>query len=75
MNIQSFIDLWGEVCDNEYRILQELESDDVGKTDFRHPTPHTTILSSAAFDAASKLSPELIFDGNMNNLSIYNDQY
>ena len=64
MKIQSFIDLWSEICDNELRLIQELETEDISKRDFRYPTAQDTILSSTAFDAASKLSPELIFDGN-----------
>ena len=64
MNIQSFIDLWGEICDDEYRLIQELESEHIGKMDVRFPTSHNKILSNTAFDAASKLSSEAIFDGN-----------
>jgi len=64
MNIQSFIDLWSEICDNEYRLIQELETEDISKRDFRYPTSHDMILSNTAFDTASKLSPEHIFDGN-----------
>lgn len=67
MKIQSFIELWSEICDNELRLLQELETEDVSKRDFRYPTAQDMILSRTAFDAASKLSPELIFDGTFNS--------